>query len=249
MFGKLIDDWKARNSASELEKHPIFGPVLNQLRDSLNDKTQGIGKHFSDEGKQKIILECVDDIGNVLEQPNQIQVCRLRAMEFMLLSSKFDVLIMQPPTTNGLLSGELKQRIPELAKVDKELEEYFFGLDNTPTTFDEMWDAVLMRYWVMHLYMNAYNIVRYKLGDMHTNPTKDWFRVCYLSFCIWQENTYRHELNLPPLIEGDSADLKGIMFSSWINRAQEGCKELRLAWEKSWEDCFKEPSPFTGVSV
>lgn len=248
MFGKLIEIWNARKAIKELERHPIYGTVLLQLRGTLNDTSNGLGKTYSDTGKQQLIQNVLADIEQVLAQPNPAQAARIRCIEFMLAASKFDVLILQPPTPFKYISGELKPKIPELAKLDKELEEYFYGLDPSPTSFVDMWDAVLMRYWIMHLYMCCYNTVRIAHDDYHTDPQKDWFKVTYISFCVWHENMYRGLLGMPSLIEGNMADLKAIAFSTWINRAQEGHKELRLAWEKSWEDSFCEPNPFVNFT-
>ncbi|MFM0007621.1 hypothetical protein PQR57_42615 [Paraburkholderia dipogonis] len=150
---------------------------------------------------------------------------------------------MQPPTPFEGISGELKPKIPELARTDKELGDFFYGLDKPVKSFDEMWDAVSMRYWVMNLYVNAYNTVRCALGDYHADKTKDWLRPCYTSFCIWHENTYRTGLSLPSAIPGGAGELRALMHSSWMNRAQEGRQHLRLAWEQSWEECFNERSP------
>jgi hypothetical protein len=245
----LIGSWKGRRAAKQLERNPIYGPIVRYARAVLNDRSQGIGKVWSEDGKRKLLEGLLADVAQVLAEPNPAQAVRMRAIEFMLIAAQFDVLIMQPPTPFKGLSGELKPRIPELAKKDKELEEFFYGIDPAPTTFDGMWDSVLMRYWAMNLNLNSYNQARVALGDWHDDRKKDWFRPCYTSLCIWQENTYRRQLGLPSVIGGDLEDLKAIMHSTWINRAKEGHKELRLVWEKSWEEAFKEPSPYHGLAM
>ena len=249
MFGKLIEGWKARKAVQELEKHPVYGVVLLSLRETLSDTSQGIGKYWSQEGKEGLIRDVLQDIERSLSQPNPTQAVRMRAIDFMLEAAQFDVLIMQPPTNNPELSGELKAHIPELAKLDPLLEKFFYNLDSGPTDFNGMWDAILMRYWLRHLYMNAYNMVRCSVDDWYKDRTKDWFRPCYTSFCIWLEDGYRQKLGLPSMIQGEQADMKSIMYSTWMNRAEEGHKELRLVWEKSWQDVFHAPSQFDGVEV
>lgn len=91
--------------------------------------------------------------------------------------------------------------------------------------------------------------VRCSVDDWYKDKTKDWFRPCYISFCIWLEDGYRQKLGLPSIIQGEQADMKAIMYSTWMNRAEEGHKELRLVWEKSWQDIFHAPSQFDGVEV
>jgi hypothetical protein len=249
MFKKIAEGWKARQSVSTIEKHPILGAVLTQLRAVLNDKSQGLGKHFSDEGKQRLLMECLGDIDGQLSQPNPAHAVRIRLIEFLLLSAQFDVLIMQPPTPFQGLSGELRPHIPALKDSDKNLSEFFYGLDNPVSSLDDMWDAVLMRYWVMNLYVNAYNNARVALKDYHSDKTKDWLRPCYISLCIWQEDTYRQGLGLPSVIPSDNPQLRALGHSVWINLAQAGHEHLRLAWDNAWEDMFKEPSPYAGLAL
>lgn len=249
MLQNLLNSWKARRAASHLERHPIFGRVTRYAREILNDTTKGLGQHWSESGKQELLLNLLSDLKKVLAQPNPAQAVRMRTLEFMLLAAQFDVLVMQPPTPFPGLSGKLKSHIPDLAKKDQDLEEFFYGFNPTPETFNDMWDAVLFRYWVLHLNMNAYNQARIALGDWHEDSKKDWFRPCYTSLCVWQENRYRTLLGLPSAISGHDFDLKAIMHSTWMNRAEEGHRELRLVWEKSWEEAFSEPSPYRGFEI
>jgi hypothetical protein len=248
MFEKLLGGLKSRKAAQNPKERQIFESVTNRLWTVLNDKSQGIGQHWSEGGKQKLVSDIIADISRGLSAPNPIQAVRMRTIEFMILSAKFDVLIMQKPTPFFYLSGELKERIPELAQADKELEEFFSELGEAPTSFEKMWDSILAKYWVMHLYMNTYNIVRQILKDSDDSGKKDWFQPCYISLCVWQENKYRQELGLPLTIEGDAADLKAICHSSWIWKAEEGHKNLRMVWERAWEEAFHEPSPYANFS-
>jgi hypothetical protein len=249
VFKKLADAWRARVLVKQVEKHPVSGLVLSHLRNVLNDRSQGLGQHWSEEGKQKLVGDLLADIDQQLLQPDPTLAVRMRTIEFMLLASSFDVLVMQHPSKFSGISGELKLHIPKLATLNTDLREFFYSMDPTPTEFNDMWDAVLLRYWVLHLYMSSYQVARVALGDYHSDATKDWFRPCYMSFCIWHENTYRQELGLPSVVAGDQPDLRAIMHSTWMNRAQEGHKELRLVWEDSWIEIFHEPSPFAGLAL
>lgn len=249
MLQKLGEWWQGRTLVKKLEQHPVHGPVLVNLRTVINDKSQGIGKYWSDAGKQGLVSKVLTDLDAQLSQPDPVQRVRMRLIEFMMLAASFQVLVLQPPSKVDGISGELKPAIPELAKVDKDLEAFFYGLDDPVHGFDEMWDAVLGRYWVLNLFMNSFNTARIMLGDWHTDRAKDWFKPCYASFCIWHENQYRGKLGLPPVISGRDPDLRAIMHSTWLQRAEEGHRELRLAWERTWEEAFEEQSPFAGEVV
>jgi len=249
MLQKLVERWKARGVVKALERHPIHGAVLINVRAILNDRTVGLGKHWTDEGKQTLISNVIVGLDACLAQPNPAQSVRMRLIELTLLAARFQVLVLEPPVKVRGLSGELRGSISSLRRLNKDLEAFFYGLDEPAETEADMWDAVLMRYWVLNLYMNAYNTARIALGDYHADPTKDWFTACYASFCIWQEYIYRNELGLPPVVDGEKPDLRAIVHSTWFQRAEEGHKELRLAWERSWREAFSEPSPFDGVVV
>lgn len=251
MFGKLVDSWKARNAIRKIERHPVLGPVLEYLRQVSNDKTREIGANWTEENKQELVNECLTEVEQTICQPNPVQSIRLETIDWLLMVAQVEVLIIQPPTRHKYLSGELKPKISELAEKDKLLKEYFGGVTPRPVGFDDQWDAVVNRYSAATAYAGAYNIARVALKDFHEDTTKDWFRACHLSLCIWYENVYRGKLGLPTLIEGEerTLDLKGIAFSQWVELARAGVLDLRLTWEKAWEKAFDEPSPFTGVAL
>lgn len=257
MFGKLIAFFKARKDLKEIKEHPIYGAALNYLKSVLDDKSKGIGKHWSEEGKTRLFSNILSDIQQTLTQPNPVQAVRMRIINLMAETAKFQVLVIPPypeVDTTGLrahegITGELKSVIPKLAKLDKNLEEFFYSFEETQTVPGDMQDSVLIRYWILHLFLHTYNQVRISLGDYHKNKQKDWFIPCYTSICIWQESLYRDELGMPTAIQGNNPDWKALMHSSWINRIEEGHRELLLEWEKSWEDVFNEPSPYDSLGL
>lgn len=249
MFKNLINAYRARKDIKKLEAHPIYGAVLMTLRERLNDTSQGIGKHWSEEAKPRVISDILKDIDQRLAQPNPVQAVRMRLIELTLMTAGFEVLLMEKPPPFEGISGELKEHIPLLAKLNSELGKFFYSLDGTMTKFNDQWDACLAGYWIQHLYMSAYNIVRAGLNDYHRDQKKDWFKACYLSFCIWQEQKYRTDLGLPTVIPGTTPEMRARAHCSWIDRAEEGHTELRFVWEKSWQVAFNEPSPFEGIAI
>src|SRR5258708_230186 len=94
----LIARWKARRAVGDLERHPVYGPVLRYARPILNDESQGIDKVWSKDGKRTLLGELLSDPGPALNNPNPAQAVRMRTIEFMLVTAQFDVLVVQPPT-------------------------------------------------------------------------------------------------------------------------------------------------------
>jgi hypothetical protein len=249
VFKKLIDAYRAHKDIKKLEAHPIYGAVLMLLRERLNDTSQGIGKHWSEEAKLRMISGILKDIDQRLNQPNPVQAVRMRLVELTLMTAGFEVLTTKKPFPFQGISGKLKEHIPLLAKSDPELGKFIYSVDGKITDVNEQWDACLAGYWMLHLYMSAFNITRISLNDYHIDQKKDWFKACYLSFCIWQEQKYRTDLGLPTVIPGTAPEMRAIAHNSWIDRAEEGHTELRLVWEKSWQVAFNEPSPFEGIAI
>lgn len=257
MIGKLITFFKERKALKELQEHPIYGAVITYLKSELNDKSKGLGKNLSEEGKASIVPSILSDIQQALTQSDPVQAARMRIINLISETAKFQVLVIPPPPeldATGLrayegISGELRSNISKLAKINKHLEEFLCDLEGTPTAPADMQDAVVVRYLFLRSFLHAYNIVRIGLGDCHKEMQKDWFIPCYISLCIWQESLYRKELGIPPAIHGDKPDWKALMHSTWMNRVEEGHNELLLEWEKSWVDVFNEPSPYVSISA
>jgi hypothetical protein len=62
MFGKLIEFWKTRKAVKEIHEHPIYSSALANLRNVFNDKSSGLGKYWSEEGKARITTRILTDI-------------------------------------------------------------------------------------------------------------------------------------------------------------------------------------------
>ena len=62
-------------------------------------------------------------------------------IEYMLVAASFQVLVLEPPCKVRGLSGELRGSIPSLRGLNKDLEAFFYGLDDPAETESEMWDA------------------------------------------------------------------------------------------------------------
>lgn len=250
MFDAIINYWKVHRARSAIMQHPVLGLAARHMTEMLSDTTGGIGKYFSEEGKNKIYTDMLVEIDQLLVQPDPLKAIRMRTMDFMLLASKYDVLQVRGQTTIKEVSGELYKYIPQLVKADKELEDLLCAYSADDGTPEKIGDVVYCNYYVNHFRMSAYNAARQGLRDVHFDDRKDWFVACYMSFCIWQENRYRTLLTLPSLIAEDPTTLKSIAYSSaWIKCVEDGHKVLRAAFEKTWESAFQEPFQWKGVSV
>jgi len=235
-----------RNSINSKADDLILGAALITMREITNDSSAGIGKYYDEEEKDKLIYDCLIDIEKTLFEKDKIKAVRLKLMNLMFSCAEMDVLLMKPPTMHNLLSGEMSEKIMELLSVNESLNQKIISEINSPLTLELVRSEISGSYLQHHFYMAAYNTVRITLKDFSKDLKKDWYRCCYISFCIWMEDTYRSQLNMPLLIENK---MKAIAFSGWTSIVNENPIDLRESFESKWKNVFSEPSPFFEVEV
>jgi Trp operon repressor len=235
-----------KNSINSKADDLILGAALITMREITNDYSAGIGKYYEEEQKDKLIYDCLIDIEKTLFEQDKIKAVRLRLMNLMFSCAEMHVLMMKPPTMHSLLSGEMSERIIELLNVDESLNQKITSEITAPLTLELAKSEISNIYLQCHFYMAAYNTVRISLKDFSKDLKKDWYRCCYISLCIWMENTYRSQINMPTLIENQ---IKAIAFSGWVSVANENPIDLRESFESKWKNIFNEPSPFFGIEV
>lgn len=235
-----------KNSINSKADDLILGAALITMREITNDSSAGIGKYYDDEEKDKLIYDCLIDIEKTLFEKDKIKAVRLKLMNLMFSCAEMDVLLMKPPTMHNLLSGEMSEKIMELLSVNESLNQKIIAEISSPLTLELVKSEISGSYLQYHFYMAAYNTVRIALKDFSNDLKKDWYRCCYISFCIWMEDTYRSQLNMPLLIENR---IKAIALSGWTSVVNENPIDLRESFESMWKNVFSEPSPFFEVEV
>jgi Trp operon repressor len=235
-----------KNSINKKADDLVLGAALITMREITNDYSAGIGKYYEEEQKDKLIYDCLIDIEKTLFEQDKIKAVRLRLMNLMFSCAEMDVLLMKPPTIHNLLSGEMSEKIIELLNVNESLNQKITSEITAPLTLELAESEISDIYLQRHFYMAAYNTVRISLKDFSNDLKKDWYRCCYISFCIWMEDTYRSQLDMPKLIENQ---MKAIAFSGWVSVANENPIDLRESFESKWNNIFNEPSPFFEIEV
>jgi hypothetical protein len=239
---EVSDIKKSINARAE---NVVLGTALITLRQMAYDSSIGIG-NYEEEEKDRLIFDCLVDIEKTLFEKDKIKAVRLKIMNLMLACAEMDVLLMKKPTLHELLSGELEGRIIELFAVSEPLQQLFTPVLSNPISIEDLKNEIKHRYLQNHFYLSAYNTVRVVLKDFIDDPRKDWYRPCYISFCIWQEDLYRSQLKMPLLNKNQG---KIIALSGWASIAEEGSADLRETFETKWRNCFNEPSPFFDIAV
>jgi Trp operon repressor len=235
-----------KNSINSKADDLTLGAALITMREITNDSSAGIGKYYDEEEKDKLIYNCLIDIEKTLFEQDKIKAVRLKLMNLMFSCAEMDVLLMKPPAMHNLLSGEISEKIMELLSVNESLNQKISSEITSPLTLELVKSEISGSYLQHHFYMAAYNTVRITLKDFSKDLKKDWYRCCYISFCIWMEDTYRSQLNMPLLIENR---MKAIALSGWNSVVNENPIDLRESFESKWKNVFSEPSPFFEVEV
>ncbi len=241
-FEEISSIKKSINARAE---DSILGPALVTLRRLAYDEKTGIANYEEDE-KDRLIYDCLLDIEQTLFEKDKIKSVRLKIIDLMFDCSEMNVLIMKPPTMSKMLSGEIEVKIVEFFAVSEALQKTFPNIEPNSAEFDVLKNEIIQRYLRLHFYMSAYNAVRFCLNDFNDDLKKDWFRTCYVSLCIWHEDTFRTQLGMPSLVANP---LKVIAYSGWLSVVNENPNDLRESFEQKWQNCFNEPSPFYEVEV
>jgi hypothetical protein len=142
------------------------------------------------------------------------------------------------PDTTGLrgkpgITGELKAHLLELTQRDEELKEFMHDFD-TPTGWDDVWNAVLMRYRLLHASTHVFHTLRVAFDGANQAEGKDWFPPYVAAMCAWQEHEYRRCLGMPPALgsSGNSADIEALKMSAFMNCVMSGARYPDLDWRK-----------------
>jgi hypothetical protein len=223
----------------------ILGAALLTMNQLAYDSANGIGS-YEEEEKDKLIYDVLVDIEKKLFAEDKVNAVRLRLIDLMFACAEMNVLIMKHPTMHKFLSGELEDKVLDLFYADDSFQKIFVDELSKPVTFEDLKNEITNRYLVHHFYMSAYNTVRVILKDYDDDLKNDWFRPCFLSFCIWQEDRFRSKLGLPLMVDNP---LKTIAFSGWSSVVKENPIDLRKSFEQKWMNCFDEPSPFFEIEV
>lgn len=250
MLVHILNKW--RFSLTTRTKPPledtVLAAVLQKARAICADSTVGLGKYYSELQKAELISALVAEMSPLLISNNPLLSIRVRLIEWMRETARYEVILSSPPGAFPGITGCLRSRVAELAQQDEDLEMDLYSVDPPPETEAGLVDVLFFLYWHRHFYMDCYQVARIHLGDYSNDGSKDWFKPCYLSCCIAAESGYRGVLGLPAEIPGPSEGARAIAHLSWHTLAQNGNSALRLEFDRAWRSIFDEPSPYEGIS-
>jgi len=198
---------------------------------------QTIDKTIIDKRANELLNDCI----KIFQSANPLMENRKYLSNSVLSCSELQVLVMKPiPESDetGLrgvcgISGELKERLLDVVKVNKKLKEYFHRTEEN-LTYSFVWSTVLQQYRWSWSDMLIFNSLRAQFNDENPATSKDWFRPFFASMCAYSEATYREELNLANNFGEMNTNIISLCYSTYLNFVMNGDKYPDLTWEEAY---------------
>ena len=135
--------------------------------------------------------------------------------------------------TQGI-SGEIREKIFELSKVNKELIENMHAFSNP--SIDDVKDTTLIKYHKAYWYMTVFDAIRKHLNDFNPQIEKDWHKHLIHAMCVTAENRYREELNMKSLFPNPITPLA---YSTFFNSVLSDSRFPDLDWKEHYKEQIK----------
>ena len=249
-FQAYWDDAKLKNQAQKL-RGSVEILLANQLIDFYWQNNNEVVKDFSKEFVSKTSTKMMEEILLILASDNPLMANREKLSEHVIECSKYQVLVLTPNPSDDVtgmvgrcgISGELKERILDLIKVDKGLKEVFHSQPDD-VSFADAWDFILMKYRYSWAFMNVISGMRTYFKDSNLTTSKDWFRPFFVSLCAWQESLYRVQLGMSNLLEDDPDSkftINALAYSIFLDFVMRGDTYPDLTWDEAYPD-LESPS-------
>jgi hypothetical protein len=140
--------------------------------------------------------------------------CRKLLVEWALLHSDYEVMMIPPPPEpdrtglRGLqgISGKLSEHKVELARRYEPIKDALHAA-SAEVNEKNAQDAILLLANQTSYLVNMANTARIAIDDYHHDLEMDWFRPMIYSFCVSSENTLRKLIGLPTTSDEDMAAL------------------------------------------
>ena len=188
---------------------------------------------------KKVAEKMMEDCRKVLSSPTPVMSNRQLLAESVLRCAKLQVLVISPePEHDGSglrghlgITGELKAKILEVIKTDKEFATFPQG-----QSFDKAWAQMQHAYRRSWAYMNIFEGLRHEFDDINPEQSKDWFRPFFASQCAYAESRYREELDMPATLNKSNASEAslGAMYGNYREIVLSGDRFPDLTWEEKY---------------
>jgi hypothetical protein len=237
-------DLKARSVTEQVKRFLSF--VVEEPSEELSEITRA--------NKRRLCDEILTDVVENVDLPEPVLAVRRRLTNYLTLTA-YDEVLTKTPKQSAFrgITGELRPRLPELARINALLKDFLGREPNPPGTVDEMANLLRARGIVYNLWARAYNVARIELGDWDNDKGKDWYGPYKIAQAIFCEFAYRRELRMPPNVRSPGGLSDGsaefALYGEFERIVLDGAIHPRLAWEERWESILRYPCPLKGLEL
>ena len=227
----------------KLLTHPVYQAAFMVIHRTLSNDKEGLGKYANKETKETIAAQLINSVSKIIASPNPIMANREHLVTATLAFANFQVLIMDETSEDrgGLrgkpgITGQLKPRLAELAKTDRDLRNIAFELGENLTQTD-LTDAFVLDYWRAALDMGVYNAMRLALGDRPVNLDVDLVPpFCRINVRV-ERVQYRKQLGMPDVLaeHDDYRDMASLKHSTYVDFVLKGARFPNLEFEEHYK--------------
>lgn len=230
IIGKLVARRREAKATAAMLQHPYVATLRAAVQTFWREQP-GVSNQFQHETLDRVAGQLVDEGLAIAEAANPAMENRKRLVEAVLEAASLQVLVMPPPPDEDVtgirghygVSGELKARMADVVKADKTLREWFDSNRWAYETSDDVWNPVLLRYFIVLSRANVLSALRRELGDYPTDRP-DWYPHFLRTQCAYYECSYREALGMPSNLASEEgwAGLEMLKFSLFSNCVMEG---------------------------
>jgi hypothetical protein len=238
LIGKFIANRREAKQAAQLLQNPYYA-TLRQALDVYWTNEPAHAGQVNAQLMHDIREQLVQEGLAIANSENPVMENRTRLAAAVAECARLQVLVIPPPpefdstAIRGKwgVSGELKQRLLDLATANKDLREWLYGFAGVDT-WNAVWDAVLTRYWIVLARANVLSALRRPLDDSHPVFEKDWYKPFLEAQCGRYEHEYRESLELPSNLAAESfaATIQCMKLALFVNCVIQGAKYPDLDW-------------------
>jgi hypothetical protein len=243
LIGGFIARRRDAKEAAKLLSTPYFGTLDTAVR-AYWTEAEHIQRQVNEGLREEMRTKFIEEGADIARSEGPAMELRTRLSGAVSEMARLQVLVMPPypeEDETGIrgqygVSGELKARLLELATKSNELREWLHGFGQM-NTWDDVWNPVLVRYFIVVARANILAALRRPLDDAHPIASMDWYKPFVATQCGYHEHVYRKALGMPSTLAADPIDasLESIKLGIFANCVVQGAKYPDLDWKDRME--------------
>lgn len=230
MLGKLFKTYKQNRALASWLSSPMGRQLADHTRKYFAmDRLAGLDEPY----RLKLIGDFHGEAFRIVTDANPLLALRAKLAAYVYAFAEYQVLCLTEEEQNaGLhaspyISAQLHHRILQAVDhVDMLAEVRWKVPDATSADFIDFCNT---RSLIYLYYINGLNLVRIALGDVDSE--RDWLMPFVTAMLVWREETLRHQLGLPSLLDNARDAFR---YSTFHNLVTEGVRNPYFEWERTW---------------